>query len=179
MANLVIDPEIDAMQKVLGVLAPLEQETQVRILNWIAKKLNIKTDIITEKCTGGTGGGGKGEEGSKRQEGDGDSTYNDFAELCTEASPDTDVEKALVAGYWFQVCKGQENFTSQECNDALKDFGTPVANITRAFDGLKAQKPALAMQLQKSGANKQGRKKMKLTHKGVDKVKSMIGANVE
>jgi len=59
--------------------------------------------------------------------------------------------KALVGGYWLQVCQGNGSFPSRDVNELLKNHGHPVSNITRAFDVLRESKPAYAAQLEKSG----------------------------
>jgi len=100
--------------------------------------------------------------------------FSTAAELYHAAGPDTDVERALVIGFWFQECLGQSDFDSFQVNNELKHLGYPVANITRAFDGLQARKPVLAMQTRKSGSSKQARKKYKLTHQGTVSVDKMI-----
>jgi len=56
----------------------------------------------------------------------------------------------------------------------LKNLGHGVANITRAFNDLKARRPALAIQVQKSGRAKQARKKYKITEAGLTKVRKML-----
>ena len=70
--------------------------------------------------------------------------------------------------------QGQETFTSQTLNSALKDLGRGVSNITRALAASMAQKPALVMQVRKSGTTKQARKIYKLTAAGKKAVVLMI-----
>jgi hypothetical protein len=75
--------------------------------------------------------------------------YGSFAELFDAAKPKSNGDKALVAGYWLQVCQGAENFDGQSANKELKHLGEGLANITNAVESLKTQKPALALQLKK------------------------------
>jgi hypothetical protein len=169
------DPELDAMTTTLGVIKELEPAAQERVVKWIISKLGINVSIGQERkkpLLQGKATNDTEDENLEAEEGVG--TYSSFAELCSAASVNTDAEKAVVAGYWFQICKNQEVFTSQECNEALKHFGTPIKNVTRAFEYLKDAKPQLAMQMEKSGKSMQARKKFKLTHAGIQKVKGML-----
>lgn len=103
-------------------------------------------------------------------------TFDSLAELHDAAQPSTNAEKALVAGYWLQVCEGGETFDSQSANTALKNLGDGLANITAAIDSLKNQKPALALQLRKSGRTQQARKTYKITTAGIKAVENMISS---
>jgi hypothetical protein len=80
-----------------------------------------------------------------------------------------------VAGYWLQICEGDDTFTSQAANNLLMHLGHKVANITLAFAPLQAAKPALVLQMSKSGKSQQARKTLKLTRVGVNRVEEMIG----
>jgi Transcriptional regulator PadR-like family len=84
--------------------------------------------------------------------------------------------RALVVGYWYQFVQGEAEFTGQTINSALKHLGYRAANITTAFDRLQAQRPALVVQVRKSGTSKQARKKYKLTNEGKRAVEQMIAS---
>jgi hypothetical protein len=101
-------------------------------------------------------------------------TYGTFAELYDAAQPQTHGEKALVAGYWLQVCGGNDEWPSQDVNNLLKNQGHGVKNITAALGNLKVAKPAFALQLKKSGKSQQSRKLYKLTVAGINAVNAMI-----
>jgi len=100
--------------------------------------------------------------------------YSSFAELFDAALPKSNADRALVAGYWLQVCQGAESFGGQAVNTELKHLGEAIANITNALESLKTQKPALALQLKKSGKSQQARKSYKITVAGVRAVEAMI-----
>ena len=100
--------------------------------------------------------------------------YNSFAELFDAAQPKSNGDCALVAGYWLQVCQGAESFDGQSANSALKNLGHGLTNVTNAVDTLKNQKPALALQLKKSGTSQQARKTYKITVAGIKAVEAMI-----
>ncbi len=79
-----------------------------------------------------------------------------------------------MAGYWFQVVQNQADFVGQAVNNALKDVGHGVGNITNALSSLQSRKPALVRQVAKSGRTQQARKKYKLTTAGVSAVRAMM-----
>ena len=79
-----------------------------------------------------------------------------------------------MGGYWFQVCGGLEEFAAQLVNDALKETGAKVANVTVAFDRLRAANPSLVLHVRKSGKAQQARKQYKLTVAGIGAVEEMI-----
>jgi hypothetical protein len=97
-----------------------------------------------------------------------------LAELYSAARPETGAQKVLVGGYWLQVCSQQEEFTAQAVNDGLKETGARVANVTVAFNTLKAANPSLVLQIRKSGKAQQARKQYRLTVAGIRAVDEMI-----
>jgi hypothetical protein len=100
--------------------------------------------------------------------------YGSLAELYNAARPETGAHKVLVGGYWLQVCNQQAEFTAQAVNDGLKDTGARVANVTVAFNTLKAANPSLVLQVRKSGKAQQARKQYRLTVAGIRAVEDMI-----
>src|SRR5438093_685050 len=74
-------------------------------------------------------------------------TYGAFVDLFDAATPKTDPERALIGAYWFQVVGGASDFQSQQVNEALKDVGHGVGNITDALSKLQRRKPALVRQV--------------------------------
>jgi hypothetical protein len=101
-------------------------------------------------------------------------SYASLAELYNAARPETGAQKVLVGGYWFQVCEGLQEFSAQLVNDQLKEIGAKVANVTVAFNTLKASNPSLVLQIRKSGKAQQARKQYKLTVAGIRAVEEMI-----
>lgn len=157
------DDEIRAMQKIAEVLEPLDEAARGRALQWAVSRFRSPVgpapapDQTTSLRASMAQGGG----------------FETFAELFEAAHPSTEREKALVASYWVQVCESQQSFGSQTLNDALKDLGHGVGNITDALSALKDDRPALVLQLKKSGTSKQARKTYKLTQAGIRRVQTM------
>ena len=157
--------ELDAMRGILDILDPLDKGEQARVLAWISDKLEVGP--VTSRQTAKR-------DVHQRTEDNDNSESPTFADLHNSAQPSTQGANALVAGYWLQVCQEQEQFTSQAANKELKDVGESIGNITDAFSQLMSKKPALAIQVRKSGRSRQARKKYKLTQPGIDAVKEMI-----
>ena len=166
--------EVKAMQKLAEAVSSLDAEATARVLRWAVDRYGV---------AGAAGLGAKGRTGGstglvvENSAGNGTTQppFRDLAELYAAASPENDSDKALVAGYWSQFLQGQPDFAAQAINSSLKDLGHGVSNITSAFNTLKAQKPALVMQLKKAGTTKQARKTYKLTATGKNAVELLIG----
>lgn len=167
------DLEFAAMQGVYAALAPLDPDARARVLDYISSRLGVakKAAILLhdEVDADGEEEVTKGEESAVQNQ-----SFSTFAELSDAAQPKNGPEKALVAGYWLQVCQGSESFDGFSANKELKNLGEGVGNITTAIDGLKSQKPALVLQLKKSGKSKQARKTYKVTVAGIKAVEGMI-----
>lgn len=159
------DPEIDAMGKVLAALTQLDEPARVRVIKWASEKLGVLATAEAPAAVRST---------MNSVEPRVPEPFRDLPDLFDAASPESDVEKALVAAYWAQVGQANPSFGSQALNDELKQLGHPIGNITRALDNLMAGKPALIQQLRKEGNTKQARKTYRLTSAGVRKVESMV-----
>ncbi len=153
------DPELNAMQSILKTLNELEENSRSRVLAWVADRLKIQTP----------------QNGSSADQDE--QEFKTFADLYNCASPITNPDKALVAGYWLQKCQGYEEFPSQLANKDLQNLGHALVNVTDAFNQLKNKKPALAIQVKKSGKSQQARKQYKLTQAGIDAVNGMLKDN--
>jgi hypothetical protein len=147
------DPEITAMATLKEVLSSLDEETRTHVIRWANDRFGV---------------------GPRKVENIEGEQYDELGNLFTAANPQTDQEKALVGGYWLQAVKGKENFESAAVNSGLKNLGHRVKNITRAFDDLQKQRPSKAIQTKKTGQQKQGRKKYKITQEGIQHVQKML-----
>ena len=161
------DPELQAMSAVAVAIEPLEPEARSRVVLWIADRCGVALAQrpAAGRQVGGRDGGGQGFD---------ESEFVDFASFYHAASPENDNDRALVAGYWFQVLEGQQDIGAQQCNDSLKNMGHGVANITKAFTRLQDQKPALVMQVRKTGSSSQARKLYRLTDAGKRRVQELL-----
>jgi hypothetical protein len=157
--------ELEAMKTIAAALEPLDAAARARALQWAISRFHSSGAPMT------IGGLAPSNEPGSEPERSG--PFGSFAELFDAASPTTEKDKALVAAYWMQVCQGATSFPAQSLNDLLKDLGHRVGNITEALNQLKSERPALVLQLKKSGTSKQARKTYKLTSEGAKRVSAM------
>ena len=164
--------EFHAFTAVHDALEPLDDEARSRIVKSIITLLAINAqfqaeseeDIADEEA-----------EAAAETAAETAPTYSTFAELYAAANPTTNGNRALVAGYWLQVCQDNDSFTGQAANKELAHQGNKVGNITAAINGLRKANPQLVLQLKKSGSSRQARKTYKVSHEGVRRVEEMIG----
>lgn len=171
------DQEFTAIQAVYTALNPLDAEARTRVISYIVDRLEIKGSYAAKAATPPTPEQTTTTEDVAQTDRPSAShtEFKTFAELYDAAKqPDGNPSRALIAGYWLQVCGGQEAFDSQSANKELKNLGIGVVNITDAIDSLKNKKPALALQIKKSGSSRQARKLYKLTVSGVRAVEEMM-----
>lgn len=166
-----LDAEIDAMSRVSSALSPLEEEARGRVLRWASERFGVAigSDRRSDRDADDAGEDPEGEDVAK------DNTYTDFADLVSDYAPRTDVDRALVAGYWFQVVQGQPTFQGAEVNRALTNLGHALGNVTDALSSNMSKKPQLVLQVGKTGRTKQARKTYKLSAAGVQAVKARLG----
>jgi hypothetical protein len=155
------DTEFSAMHAVYAALAPLDEDARLRVVDYIVARLEISPRSALPDPPADTLAGSRNYEGTLKEEKAVGSKFGSFAELYDAAQPTSQAEKALVAGYWLQVCQGAESFDAFSAHKELKN-------------SLKSQKPALALQLKKSGKTQQSRKTYKITVAGINSVASMI-----
>jgi hypothetical protein len=143
--------EIDAMKKIAEALEPLEDAARLRALQWALSRFR---------------GGGSVRDltlSPPRSEGpaldvDGSaSSFTTIAEQIDASEP-----------------RNERDPDHEALNEQLKDLGHRVGNITDALTQLRDDRPALALQLKKSGTSKQARKTYKLTQEGIRRVQAMI-----
>lgn len=170
--------EFSAIKTVHDALEPLDEEARIRVLAYITSLLGIDANVtsrsvithVDRETADEAAAEAAADEAAKEAP-----TFSTFAELYAATSPKSNGEKALVVGYWLQVCQGAESFTAASANKELTHLGHKVANITDAIDSMKNQKPMLILQLKKSGNSRQARKLYKVSHEGVKRVEGMIG----
>lgn len=160
------DKELSSMMSILETLKNLEDnDARLRVLTWVTDRLGLRALHV----------GRPGSAKAKMAKDTGlEETFETFADLCNAASPSTNAQRALVAGFWLQVCQEDENFGAQVVNKELQNVGQALTNVTDAFNQLKNKQPALAIQVRKSGRSQQARKLYKLTAPGIEAVRAMI-----
>jgi hypothetical protein len=168
--------ELEVVQTVHDALEPLNDAARKRVLTYITSLMGIDAQSVAGRAPTKdkdsdveTGNDGAEETTTELPE------FHEFAELYAAANPKNNGEKALVAGYWLQACKGTETFTGAVANKELTNLGHKVSNITDAIDSMKGQKPQLILQIKKSGTSRQARKLYKISHEGIKRVGEMVG----
>jgi hypothetical protein len=166
------DLEITAMTTLSEVLSKLDESSRERVLAWAASRYNVSLGDPGHRAGSATGRGS--DEGSGAS-----SEFTEFVDLFDAANPRTDPERAEVAGYWYQVIQNNSSWQSQTLNNALKDLGHGLSNVTDALNSLQERRPAHVRQVSKSGSSRQARKTYKLTTVGVNAVRAMLGRPAE
>ena len=172
--NQPANPEMDAFKTVYDALEPLETEARQRVFTSVATMLAIGADAVKSNTSPPSRELARGAE-NVHDDNDGTDKYTAFAELYAEADPTSNADKALIAGYWLQVCKGTDNFSGFSINNELKNLGHKLANVTDALSKFIETKPQLVLQLKKTGKSRQARKTYKLSKAGIDRAEEMIG----
>lgn len=167
MATRELSSELGAMVAIEGALAPLEPEVQARVLRWACERFSVVAAAKLGLAQAKSAGVVAVEQAASNSE------ASTLAEFYDSASPKTDADKVLVAAYWFQFREGQQEIEARRINTELKHLGYGVGNITRAFENLKATKPALIVQTRKDGSTRQAQKKFKVTNEGRKAVERM------
>src|SRR2546430_1000152 len=104
------DAEFSAMHAVYAALSPLDEDARIRVVEYIVSRFEISPrSTITERPADGLAGG-RNHEGALKEEKAVGAKFGTFAELYDAAQPTSQADKALVAGYWLQVCQGAESF---------------------------------------------------------------------
>ncbi len=150
--------ELEVMGQVFSSLSGLpDDESRARVLRWVHDKLSIKslpspsnpTPVGTAAAENGAAAG-----------------FDSFPDMYHAFDPKSEKDKALIGAYWLRE-SGTAQFASMEVNRMLKDLGHGIANVTDALSSAMSEKPALIMQIKKSGTSRQARKQYKLTESGV------------
>jgi hypothetical protein len=158
--------ELDAMKKIAAALEPLDDAARARALQWAMSRFrNSKGLVPVEQLPPRVADASPNENAN--------TGYSTFAELFDAANPVTEKDKALLAAFWMQTYEDAQNFPAQSLNDLLKDLGHGIGNITEALTALKNERPALVLQLKKSGTSRQARKIYRMTQEGARRVAAM------
>ncbi len=173
------DKEFAAMRAVFSALEPLDEVARQRVMDYVSSRLGLaapagrkplagKKDAVEVESYDGN------EEEAPNLAGASAPTFEHLAEVFDAVDPQTDRDRALVAAYWLQTSTGASSVDGFSINKELKHLGHGLGNVTRAIDGLKATKPALMIQLKKSGKSQQARKEYKVTTAGLKYIEEFL-----
>jgi hypothetical protein len=163
------DPEFRAMASVYEALAPLDDESRARVLRWVTDRFGYSPPRRPNPNALGTTDDAVHANGELADEAD-------LAETFARAQPTTEMDKVLVAAYWFQE-RGAKDQESQSLNKELKNLGHGIDNIARAVSNLTETRPALVIQTRKTGSTRQARKRFRVTQEGINRVRRMLGGD--
>lgn len=162
--------ELDAMKTIRDTLSKLPEEAVGRVLRWACEIYAIPADQQRTVAPRSNTFSSMAEPEKAA------TSFESAAELLASAETETEADRVLAVSYWFQVLQGAPDIEAQAISTELKHLGHGVSNITRAFDSLISARPQLVIQLRKSGASRQARKKYKVTNEGVQRVRRLIDA---
>jgi hypothetical protein len=158
------DAEPNAMLAIARILAALpDNDARRRVLSWAADKAGVAPMPRMYNSTD-----------SKKTDNANAVAFETFAELFDAARPSSEKEKAILAAYWRTKVDGAAQFVSQELNKLLTDLGYKIQNITDALSAAMQEKPALILQLRKSGSTRQARKTYKISEAGIRFIEAKI-----
>ena len=122
------DEEFNAMRNVFQALKALpDDEARGRVLGYAASRLGLALgSSAAAKARPVAQDEGAGEETETTRMPPKASSYTSFAELFDAAHPQSNADRALVAGYWLQICQGAESFSGLAVNTELKHLGEAV-----------------------------------------------------
>lgn len=161
------DKEITAMTEIARALRPFgrgENDVVKRIVQWVVARYGAPPADHADTPTPSV---------SANRDELSEDRFEHLPDLFEAAAPQTNSERVLVVSYWVTE-EDNHDFTAQDVNSRLKDLGYGVKHITRAFDALINQTPALVIQTAKKGTSRQARKRYRLTQAGHVEVKRMI-----
>jgi hypothetical protein len=156
--------ELEAMAAVAAAAKGLPVEAIRRVLDWAGQTLLGEVRPAVRGLT------------TTREPVSSDEkpSASSLPEFFSSANAASGPERALVVAYWYQVFEGQEDFDGKTINDALKDLGHGLPNVTTTMSLLIGQKPQPVIQTRKQGKAQQARKLYRLTAEGQRRVEEMV-----
>lgn len=183
------DAEIIAMNQVFESFSRLDNGQRKRIVDWVIARFALTED---DKFMPPVNKGAVGDV----QAADGPSTvvkfdaqsagpvgfpgrkevkdYDTVLDLFSDAHVKKVSEKILLMTAYLQERLNFTEISSYDINSRLKRIKQGVANVTSSINGILKKDPPLMEVTEKKGGTKQGRRKFRLTQRGLDFVKDML-----
>ncbi|MFA6029316.1 MAG: hypothetical protein WC969_05650 [Elusimicrobiota bacterium] len=146
-----------ALAAVTEALKELDRDGVSRVLRWAAEAHGLT------RLEGAARGGDLRRESLD---------FPDPGALLAAAGTSGSAERALLAGFWHQVVRGETDFDAFSVNRALKGHGEGLPNVTKTLSSLMER--ALVVSLRKGGKTKQARKRYRLSPSGVERAKALL-----
>src|SRR5580692_4579590 len=99
------DKEITSIGQIAAIMEELGEDQRGRVIRYILERFGLGITLSP---------GGKAAPGGMRLDSQAAPTeFADFASLVDASHPETESMRALVAGYWQQVCHNAQSFDAQ------------------------------------------------------------------
>lgn len=195
--------ELEALYSCYNLLSKLESQEQLRIIRWLISKLDLQINtkqtaqtnpplaLLNESGTtypqSSVGDAFPNIETTPTPTIDKTeasiaqtnksinlNSFKTLEQVFAQATPKTDSEKVLLAAAFLQTKQRWKEFGAFVVQKELKRIGKKSANITTSIKMLSTKKPALIVELQKTGDSKQSRKTYKVTPEGLEAALRLI-----
>jgi hypothetical protein len=163
------DLELESMAKMNDLLEVLTEEQRRRVILWALDKFKVSIGSTTRPLGLKDSSTAINRELTSNPQGLPE--FSDLAGLFEACSPNSDREKALVAGYWLQLSSNGKEWDTENANEQLKELGQGINNVALAVHGLK---PKFILQTKTQADDGKKRKQYRLTTLGIKKVRDMI-----
>lgn len=163
--DIVVDKEAVAIQSIVSSLTALAVDEQRRVLAYVNLRYGKNGPPQQEN-----GNPLPSETGAEKAF----TEHADVGSLFEKARPQSCPERALVAGYWFQIGQSQKDFEARALTRVVVDLGHPTKNITRDLRPLLSGTPKLMIQVGKGSSGTSHR--YRLTAEGMKTVQTMIAS---
>lgn len=154
-----LDPELEAIQKVVEALNPLEDSVRRRVVRWLTDRYasdgpTVRHEVPTETAR---------VDAEIPAPADVARRLGELEALYAGAKATAQWERALITGYWLQEIQRRADFNAQGINEAMRECGYGTNNITRELSKLIAG----GLVVQQPTANSNGRRRFRLSRDGL------------
>jgi hypothetical protein len=167
------DPKMDVLFTCYDAVKSLDAEGKEWVISQLSNRLGItKSRDVSVKQTAPNERKLVDTEKPKDEAVDAD---DGFAEALSNANPQTEDKKVLFAAWFLFGRNGPpRDFKALQLSKRLAPTGHGVNNVSVCLGRLKILKPALVLQVGKSGTKKQSRKFYRITDAGIKAAKQML-----
>lgn len=186
MPNIAL-PELAVMQNLAEAVACLTPAEKRRVASWLSEYVQLdeqpSVPAVVQETVDVAGPEESADAATDAEDIDAtevevsepvSTSYESFADLYDDVAPKTGTQKAVTAGYWFEVKEGKQSWKASEVNKLLKSIDVKVSSISIVLtNAVKAKKPLIA-QLERLGDSERSRKTFCLKESGIEYVESRI-----
>jgi len=173
------EPKIDILltcHEALGTLAVDDKKWVIaQLSSRITAGGGVSKMVAPQKANSGKTPSNDGDESADSVDLTG--SNDDFAELFSKASPQTEDQKVLLGAWLLFGRNGVKKFRGLDVSKQLKLTGHEVNSVTVSLGRLGKLKPALVVQIAKDGKSKQARKSYSITSEGCKAAQKLLTPN--